>query len=469
MTKGRAAALYALALSFATTRASAQENPDQKSIGGEINLIRWREDYSFLRDRSDLTFFERLKFIPLNGAKTNYLTLGGEIRERVEIYDNAFFGLRRGESFTAFATRLLLDADLHLGPRFRAFAELGSFHETGREPVERPFDQGDLQLQQGFFDVAAVASGKERLVVRFGRQEFLLGSGRLVAIRESTNARLAFDAAKVEWTSGRSTLTAFAGRPVDSKKGVFDSAPSGNESFWALDETLATGTPGQPSVEAFYLGRRLRAAVFAEGVANELRHSIGGRIWARPAPWDYSVQASFQFGSFDDGGIRAWGVASDTGYTAGSLPAKPRFALRADVASGDSQTRDGVLQTFEAPYSALNYFSEAAITAPANAWDLHSYVEFRPAPTVTAELGVDFLWRLRSADAVYRAGGGILVPPGESNTSFATSTMQFDVTWRPIPFLALQGAVVRAPAGQLIKDAGGRSTTFGLLSADLRL
>jgi hypothetical protein len=77
-------------------------------------------------------------------------------------------------------------------------------------------------------------------------------------------------------------------------------------------------------------------------------------------------------------------------------------------------------------------------------------------------------WRLHREDAVYRAGGGILVPPGVSGASFVTAILQLDVTWRLSPFLALQAAFVDAPAGTLIRDAGGRDTTLLLAAADLR-
>src|SRR5262249_34955012 len=236
--------------------------------------------------------------------------------------------------------------------------------------------------------------------------------------RDSTNVRLTFDAVKVEWVKGTSTLVAFAGRPVVPKKGIFDSAPSGDESFWALDWTLLGAGADRPNVEFFYLGRDLATAAFSEGIGKELRHTMGGRIWGRPAPWDYSVQAGYQFGTFADGSIRAWGVATDTGYSVATLATHPRFALRADIASGDRTAHDGKLETFEAPYPSLNYFSKAAFFAPANDFDLPPYVELHPIRTITAEIGVDFLWRFHRSDALYRAGGGFLVPAGISDSRF---------------------------------------------------
>src|SRR5262249_16620716 len=243
-------------------------------------------------------------------------------------------------------------------------------------------------------------------------QEYPIGSGRLIAIREAANVRLTFDAVKVEWVHDRSTLTAFAGRPVNPEKGVFDSQPTGREPFWDLDWSVVRENTGLPNTEAFCFGGKVESALFGQGIGKQERHNLGGRLWGRALAWDYSVQASYQFGTFKDASIHAWGVATDTGYSMTAVPTRPRLGLRADIASGDTSAHDDVLQSFEAPYPALNYFTEAAIFAPGNGFDLHPYVQLQPARRVTAEIGIAFLWRLHQADAVYRAGGGFLIPPG---------------------------------------------------------
>jgi len=449
--------------------ASALAQETARSVGDELNIVRWREDYRFLRERPEpQTLVEHLKLLPLNDGKTSYLTLGGQARERVETYDPSFFGLPGSRNFTSFATRLLADADLHAGNRFRAFLELGSFLETGREPFPLPFDRGDLELQQGFFDLAVLDRPATRFTLRAGRQELPIGSLRLVSIREGTNVRLSFDAIKLTLGHGRTSVEAILGRPVDPKPEVFASAPSGHEAFWALDSTLRGRDPRAPNGEMFYLGRRLDRALYALGTARETRHTIGGRIWGRAAPWDYSVQVSGQFGSFGMGNIRAWGIATDTGYSFDHAPLRLRLALRADRASGDANSHDGTLGTFNAPYPALNYFSEATLFAPANVNDLHPYVEVRPARAVSGVLGLDLLWRLRREDAIYRAGGGILIPTGVSTGSFVTALLRVEGSWRPIPFIELRLSLVRASAERVVRDAGGRDATFFLVSTDFR-
>ena len=73
------------------------------------------------------------------------------------------------------------------------------------------------------------------------------------------------------------------------------------------------------SVDLYYLGSRRKEAQFQQGTANELRHSVGSRLWGTAGPWEYNFEAVYQWGEFGDGNIRAWTIASDTGYHLRSL------------------------------------------------------------------------------------------------------------------------------------------------------
>jgi hypothetical protein len=51
--------------------------------------LRYEEDYRYLRDESLRTdHLDRIKYIPLNKDESVYLSLGGEIRQRYEIFRN---------------------------------------------------------------------------------------------------------------------------------------------------------------------------------------------------------------------------------------------------------------------------------------------------------------------------------------------------------------------------------------------
>src|SRR5687768_11942024 len=59
----------------------------------EFKQLRYDEDYRFLAETTnDREFLDPLKFIRLNDAGTAYLTLGGEIRQRYEYFENPLWG-----------------------------------------------------------------------------------------------------------------------------------------------------------------------------------------------------------------------------------------------------------------------------------------------------------------------------------------------------------------------------------------
>ena len=60
-------------------------------------------------------------------------------------------------------------------------------------------DESKRFFEEGFVDIVLSKASKQSLVLRLGRQEFHLGSGRFVDVREGPNVRHAFDGASLEW------------------------------------------------------------------------------------------------------------------------------------------------------------------------------------------------------------------------------------------------------------------------------
>jgi hypothetical protein len=102
------------------------------------------------------------------------------------------------------------------------------------------------------------------------------------------------------------------------------------------------------------------------------RRARGARPWRTSGPLDYNLEIVAQTGRFGDDDIRAWTIASDTGYrieAAGS----PRVGLRADITSGDRNPGDTRLGTFNPLFPKGAYFGLIASAGPANRMDLHPW------------------------------------------------------------------------------------------------
>src|SRR6185312_6752866 len=99
-------------------------------------------------------------------------------------------------------------------------------------------------------------------------------------------------------------------------------------------------------LDLYYLGLYRPLAAFEQGIARELRHTIGTRSWGEPAGFDYNIEAVYQTGAFGPGKIDAWTVASAVGYTVKDLPTGPRVGIQANAISGDADPNNPNLQTF---------------------------------------------------------------------------------------------------------------------------
>jgi hypothetical protein len=397
-------------------------------------LLRYDEDWSFLSNPSKHTdFWDSIKFIPLTKNDFAFLSLGGEIREVYERFDNTSFGLSPDDPGGYWLQRALFHVDLHAGQRFRFFGELSSGVEEGRTGGPRPVvDEDKLDVHQGFFDFLLLRPREDAsLNLRIGRQELAFGSGRLVALREGPNVPLSFDGFRVTWRSSTWQLDGFATRPVQNKPGFFDDPPQHDFAFWGVYAThpLARGAT-KPKLDFYYLGLDRKRVAYNQGAAHETRHTLGTRIWGARNAWTYDTEVMYQFGEFGSGTINAWRVAADNAYTFSSVRWHPRIGFAADVASGDRDPANPDLQTFNALFQSGTYSGRAQILGPNDAIRLEPSIGLLFSERWTCSAGWGFFWRESSNDALYGIPGNVIAPSNGVKSKYEGSRPIAEVDWQ---------------------------------------
>ncbi len=419
-----------------------------------ILSLRFEEDYAFLRNPAcHLDFWDPLKFIPLNEAGDWYATLGGEVRERYEYFQNNLWGQGPQDSNGFLLQRYMLHADLRLGPHFRFFGQLKSNLETGRTGGPRPTDEDKLDLHQAFGDVRwSVAD--TMLTFRGGRQELSYGSERLVGVREGPNVRLSFDAVRLSLEAMPWRVDAFVSRPVETKRDIFDDGPDHDQALWGIYAVGPLPVVPTGKIDLYYLGLDRQGAHFDQGTASETRHTLGTRLWGRPGNWDYNVELIYQVGSFGSGTIQAWAASSDSGYTFRSLPLQPRLGLRAEVNSGDRDRNSPNLQTFNALFPRGSYFGEIGLIGPANLMDLHPALDLHILDGLTITLNWDWFWRTNTHDGVYSPPGGLLRSESGSGARYVGSQVETQVSWQIDRHLSVTANYTHFFAGTFLQQTG---------------
>jgi hypothetical protein len=460
----RTASKWILGLAAAITVAQAQT--DQPTSSAEpvrtYTLLGEDEDWSFLKDpslRQDL--WDPLKYIPL-GPDGWYLSIGGGAREVLEQVGNDNWG-KQPYTNTFYLERYVLHTDWHFGKYFRTYVELKSGLESFRQGGPRPIDEKKLDFEEAFVEVGA-EEGDNWVAVLAGRQELNYGSGRLVSVREGPNVRQSFDGARLKSRIGGWRIDGWAVRPDLDKLGFFDNVPDHGTAFWGVYATRPWRR--RVSFDSYYLGLDRKSFTYNRGTAQETRHTVGARLWRPPATkesdWDFDYEGVWQFGSFGADGIRAWTLASDTGYSFPSVPLRPRISVKTDISSGDDP-RSHSLGTFSPLFPIGNYFGVLADTGPGpvNFIDVHPRLQTSLPKGVSISTDVVVQWRESLTDGVYAVPGFLLVPAGDSRARFVGYRPGMEVRWQIDRHAWLQADYGVFFAGDFLKQASpGRNINY---------
>jgi hypothetical protein len=142
----------------------AEEKSKSEQTPPAYKLLRYEEDYSYLKDPGRrIDFWDPIKYTPLWGREDWYLSLGGGLRERYEFYHNQDAGAvppnARNNGY--ILERYLLHGDLHLGPCFRFFGQFMTGLEDGRIGGPRPdIDRDAFDVHQAFADFVLPLAGE---------------------------------------------------------------------------------------------------------------------------------------------------------------------------------------------------------------------------------------------------------------------------------------------------------------------
>ncbi len=446
---------------------AAIEKPVPPSF--DLPALRYDDDFSYLCDPSERTgLWESIKYIPLGDDADYYLSLGGEFRERYEAYNNRRFGLTENSNMDVFLHRFLFHGDFHFGKGTRFFGQVGSHFQSGREGGAASTDENPLDLQQGFIDVSFGISEHGRITLRGGRQEIAFGEYRLLSVRESPNVRRSFDGLRAMIRTAGLRIDGFITQTVKIQDEIFDDESNDDEAFWGVYGV--TGVPWISGMKAdlYYLGLDREDVRYDQGRGNDQRHTIGTRLWGASHNWHYDLEWTYQFGDFEGADIHAWGVATDAGYTFKKLIYKPRLSLRASITSGDKDSTDGELNTFNPPFAKRSYFTQARIVAPSNVISLQPRFDFQLTENLGVTSGWGFLWRESLDDAVYVPPGIPLISSTTSDERFVGHQLEIGLLWRPNRHIDARSYYVHFEPGKFVEDAGGKNVEFFLASVALR-
>ncbi len=430
--------------------------------------LRYDEDYTFLKSDSGTHWYNKIKFSPLSNSRQAYIGFGGETRFQYFYTKNEGWGGVAKDDDGYILSRYLLHADFHASKYFRTFIQLQS-SVSGSRIDASPVDENPLELQQAFIDINSNPLNKSKITLRIGRQELLYGSQRLVSVRDGPNSRQSFDAVKSMLNSDNYKVDLFYSHYVRSHNGIFDDGFNKNTKFWGA-YIVRNKVPVLKNIDLYYFGLWKRNAIFNDGAGKELRHSVGSRMWGKIKNWQYDAEALYQFGEFAIKNISAWTASLNASYKFNNSKLKPELGLKAELISGDRQTGDDKLQTFNSLFPRGAYFGLAALIGPANLIDIHPSLSLALSQKLNIDIDYDIFWRYSRNDGVYAVNTSLIYSDANSSKNHIGRQLAGSFIYRPANFLYFRTEITWFDAGDYLKIAGaGRDIIFTAVTGQLKL
>lgn len=422
-----------------------------------FKIIRYEENYDHLKGTDSTKFIEKIKHVQI-GKTDTYVSFGGEVRLDYERTHDPVFGLIKGNDNSG-QFRTYLHADNHIGKKFRVFAQLASGIKKWGLNAPLPLEEDKLFVHQAFAEYDFSNNPNKRVILRIGRQELQVGSGRILSTRIGPNIRQSFDVGRLVFMGfSKWNFNAFYGRPVYNQLGVFDNKILDRRSpeFWNV---ATTRSYKNFNTDIYYFGYHKQRAVFNRGVGDEMRHSIGGRIYARKT-FDFDIEALYQFGKFSDADINAYTASANIGYSFKSTLFKPRFGLKIDYISGDKNSNSKSFQTFNAMFPDGGYFGGVRALGPSNLFDIHPSVDFQFAENFKLSTASILVWRARLADGLYNPGGIVIVKePGTNRERYVGWQLSQSARWEINRYFSVIGIYAHFFAGDYLNQSANTTRT----------
>ncbi|MEH6537727.1 MAG: alginate export family protein [Psychroserpens sp.] len=373
-----------------------------------FSLLRQYDKVDTLKNNKSKNTYQNFKNIPIS-EHTN-LSFGGSWRFQYESFSNEQFQNIPDQNNLWYLNRVMLHAHLKVKDKFQLFTEVSSSSIGGKDN-QSPVDKDELAINQLFIKYKF----NDHWSIGVGRENLILGSNRLVDLREGPNVRRAFDLTQVNYHSNNFSAKAFFAIPVKPNPYVFDN------DFLEFDETLSA----LYTTISFNKSNYLDAYVFYQkddnvnynnAQGNERRTSLGFRYFGNYKSLRFNNEAVYQFGDIENQSIQAWTLSVQLENSTKLGNHLYNIGVKSEMISGDKNQNDNRLNTFDALYPSGAYFGRVARFGPSNLIDLHPYINTK-FKKLFIEFDYDVFWRYSLNDGVYNAAL-LLEYPNTNNQRF---------------------------------------------------
>jgi hypothetical protein len=361
------------------------------------------------------------------------VTIGGEVRERYEFRDNTDFNGDAIDTLSFIGSRIRLHLNYEVTPDIVTFIQIQDARLFGSETNTISNDH-NLDLHQGYVMVKNM--GKASLTL--GRQEIFFGDHRLVGHLGWTNTARSFDGLRVAYvavpvrvdvwaasTKVYGTTSANATNPNPPFAPTATTNREAQQFFGAYGSIKTAAITVEPYLLYLLDTGPATGALTAALAPGQSRTTLGLRVDGKVAKEsiDFTGEGAYQTGSMDARGtattdldISAHAMAIKAGYTAPSAM-KLRVGIEYDQASGDTNSADDKIETFENLFHTNHmHYGYMDLVGWRNMQDLRLSVSVKPSASSGVSLDYHRFSLAEENDNWYAASGAVFRTTPASNT-----------------------------------------------------
>jgi hypothetical protein len=380
----------------------------------------------------------------------------GSVRARWEATDGSDFASTPADSY--LLTRVRLGIAFQPTSFLRFFAETQDAHAMFYKTVPSSAVANPLDFRQGYLEIGVTEGPGAR--VRVGRQDLVLGSGRLVTSGDWSNPTKTFDIFHGYVTTKFLKMDLVGGSVVLADPNRIDRHKPG-EHFYAAYLALGKLIP-HASIEPYFMAKTALNVKGKDGTPGNADTLYGGArlIGTIPRGFDYNAEVVREGGAYGNDIVQALGYAAGGGWTLSRVSWKPHFSSDYVWASGDSGRNDGHRESFDYLYGSNQPINSlTGQFAWRNLADWRAGVDF--APSKRLKVKVDYRdYRLATVqDGLYNCGGARTVFNAKATSRHVGEGVDAMLTATIAPKTVLGIGVGNLAPGSYLKQSG-KTTGF---------
>jgi hypothetical protein len=329
------------------------------------------------------------------------ITISGSARARWEATRGSDFSLTTADSYVVTRVRLGMAFQPVTWLRFYGEAQdaRALFYKVNPGAgVSDPFD-----LRQAYVE-GGVLEGNG-LKLRMGRQDLVLGSGRLIGTGDWSPTKT-FDVARATLTTTGFKLDLVGGSQILADPARMDRNRPG-ERFYVAYSVFGHLIPGA-SIEPYFMAKTALNVKSKDGKLGDADTLYaGGRIVGSiRGVFEYNFEGVREAGDYSSDVVRAWGYVTGGGWVISKHAWRPHLSSDYVFSTGDSGVKDGAHQSFDYLYGLqqpLNSLTGQFAWRNTRNWRAGG--DFSPSKRIKVKVDYRNYWLATTMDGLYSASG----------------------------------------------------------------